>query len=117
MNAAVNMNRSAASTPTNGQLGQCRRRDFLSKVISSQYHVLCGSEPEPHACDKARGGGILAICSCEVGGPARLRIVGHADIGSELPGDFRSEERRGGKECVSTCRSREAPSHKKKQKT
>src|SRR3546814_4103702 len=78
----------AASTPTNGQLGQCRRRDFLSIVISSQYHALCGSEPEPHACDKARGGGILAICSCEVGGPARLRIVGHADIGSELPGDF-----------------------------
>src|SRR3546814_4348013 len=86
MNAAVKMNRSAASTPTNGQLGQCRRRDFLSIVISSQYHALCGSEPEPHACDKARGGGILAICSCEVGGPARLRIVGHADIGS------RSEE-------------------------
>src|SRR3546814_10862597 len=78
MNAAVKMNRSAASTPTNGQLDQCRRRDFLSIVISSQYHALCGSEPEPHACDKARGGGILAICSCEVGGPARLRIVGHA---------------------------------------
>src|SRR3546814_10947469 len=29
----------------------------------------------------------------------------------------RSEERRVGKECVSTCRSRWSPSHKKKQKT
>src|SRR3546814_19980508 len=28
----------------------------------------------------------------------------------------RSEERRGGKECVSTCRSRWAPYHKKKKK-
>src|SRR3546814_12699129 len=28
----------------------------------------------------------------------------------------RSEERRGGKECVSTCRSRWAPSHTKKKK-
>src|SRR3546814_11053796 len=106
MNAAVKMNRSAASTPTNGQLGQCRRRDFLSIVISSQYHALCGSDPEPHACDKARGGGILAICSCEVGGPARLRILGHADIGNELT---RSEERRVGKECGKPCRTRWSP--------
>src|SRR3546814_16630758 len=30
---------------------------------------------------------------------------------------YRSEERRVGKECVSTCRSRWSPYHKKKQKT
>src|SRR3546814_20983387 len=30
---------------------------------------------------------------------------------------FRSEERREGKECVSTCRSRWSPSHEKKKKT
>src|SRR3546814_15271095 len=30
-----------------------------------------------------------------------------------LPGEVRSEERRGGKECVSTCRSRWYPYHKK----
>src|SRR3546814_13083507 len=41
---------------------------------------------------------------------------------SENPGDpdsdsFRSEERRGGKECVSTCRSRWSPYHSKKQTT
>src|SRR3546814_15948970 len=31
--------------------------------------------------------------------------------------DLRSAERRVGKECVSTCRSRWSPSHQKKQKT
>src|SRR3546814_11143247 len=31
-----------------------------------------------------------------------------------IPGGQRSEERRGGNECVSTCRSRGAPDHKKK---
>src|SRR3546814_12724435 len=35
------------------------------------------------------------------------RVDGHAG---------RSEERRGGKECVSTCRSRWSPYHKKKKK-
>src|SRR3546814_13603680 len=30
--------------------------------------------------------------------------------------DLRSEERRGGKECVSTCRSRWSPFHEKKKK-
>src|SRR3546814_14393583 len=32
-------------------------------------------------------------------------------LGPPLPGDLRSEERRVGKECVSTCRSRWAPDH------
>src|SRR3546814_18178182 len=32
-------------------------------------------------------------------------------------GDRRSEERRVGKECVSTCRSRGSPNHQKKKKT
>src|SRR3546814_19294515 len=35
---------------------------------------------------------------------------------SDRDGIFRSEERRVGKECVSRCRSRWAPSHKKKKK-
>src|SRR3546814_16691146 len=36
--------------------------------------------------------------------------------GAKPPTDLRSEERRVGKECVSTCRSRWAPYHKKKNK-
>src|SRR3546814_11629239 len=35
---------------------------------------------------------------------------------SPEPGNLRSEERRVGKECVSTCRSRWSPYHKKKKK-
>src|SRR3546814_15045968 len=35
----------------------------------------------------------------------------------ELPATRRSEERRGGKECVSTCRSRWSPDHYKKKNT
>src|SRR3546814_18569814 len=34
-----------------------------------------------------------------------------AKIRAELPRAFRSEERRVGKECVSTCRSRWSPDH------
>src|SRR3546814_15331684 len=36
--------------------------------------------------------------------------------GRMMAGDRRSEERRGGKECVRTCRSRWAPFHKNKKK-
>src|SRR3546814_16502942 len=38
-------------------------------------------------------------------------------IGTNTRENARSEERRVGKECVSTCRSRWSPSHYKKQKT
>src|SRR3546814_15784568 len=36
---------------------------------------------------------------------------------TERPKNRRSEERRVGKECVSTCRSREAPEHEKNTQT
>src|SRR3546814_14089289 len=47
-------------------------------------------------------------------------LLYRAILASTQPGDvvldpFRSEERRVGKECVSTCRSRWSPSHSKKQ--
>src|SRR3546814_20292862 len=39
------------------------------------------------------------------------------ELNRTLPADARSEERRVGKECVSTCRSRWSPDHYKKKKT
>src|SRR3546814_4820995 len=47
-----------------------------------------------------------------VGHAARLddKLRGFRD-GHEIAGDVRSEERRVGKECVSTCRSRWSPYH------
>src|SRR3546814_20258062 len=38
-------------------------------------------------------------------------LVTPADLLSAIAGEFRSEERRVGKECVSTCRSRWSPYH------
>src|SRR3546814_13905099 len=48
---------------------------------------------------------------------SRHYYVTVAQLPVQLPQGERSEERREGKECVSTCRYREAPSHKKKKKT
>src|SRR3546814_14135281 len=47
--------------------------------------------------------------------PARFRINATVSNLDEFY-DARSEERRVGKECVSTCRSRWSPDHKKKKK-
>src|SRR3546814_15406772 len=44
----------------------------------------------------------------------QLAIVGALPAQPQLLPDLRSEERRVGKECVSTCRSRWSPSHYKK---
>src|SRR3546814_18278997 len=43
-----------------------------------------------------------------------LEISAYATFRAEQPVDRRSEERRVGKECVSTCRSRRSPYHSKK---
>src|SRR3546814_12030585 len=44
-----------------------------------------------------------------------LRLLGNRDAAREIPAPRnRSEERRVGKECVSTCRSRWSPYHSKK---
>src|SRR3546814_1766817 len=55
----------------------------------------------------------------EVAAVAVDRLLGggldaEAEAAGELAGAERSEERRVGKECVSTCRSRWSPYHKKK---
>src|SRR3546814_10068805 len=50
----------------------------------------------------------------DVGGEEALRrhdLQGRALLGDRLGGGERSEERRVGKECVSTCRSRWSPYH------
>src|SRR3546814_13162125 len=46
--------------------------------------------------------------------PVRIRIDPDQLDAANLRVGMRSEERRVGKECVSTCRSRWSPSHKKK---
>src|SRR3546814_995958 len=50
------------------------------------------------------------LASFEEGGGALAHVVG-GEHQAELRGFVRSEERRVGKECVSTCRSRWSPYH------
>src|SRR3546814_11847327 len=52
----------------------------------------------------------------QVGREMRCEGIGQAELGGEHGTEIRSEERRVGKECVSTCRSRWSPYHKKKTK-
>src|SRR3546814_3675789 len=55
----------------------------------------------------------LCLISRSVGGVIILGVKGDGDVRDFSPGStsFRSEERRVGKECVSTCRSRWSPYH------
>src|SRR3546814_14694208 len=70
--------------------------------------------------DKVKGGTSLAAAAKSAG----LAVAGLSDLSqqqyAEKSSDVvakRSEERRVGKECVSTCRSRWSPSHSKKTNT
>src|SRR3546814_14940012 len=64
------------------------------------------------------------VCSSDLDLPLRLKALGdHLSHGQAYDCEFRvrgengrSEERRVGKECVSTCRSRWSPYHSKKNK-
>src|SRR3546814_13963722 len=60
--------------------------------------------------DMGRAGGVTVLRGFPAGDSAKFKAT--------LAAIWRSEERRVGKECVSTCRCREAPDHyKKKRKT
>src|SRR3546814_6865767 len=79
-----------------------RISDWSSDVCSSDLPV--GSRGTP----SARGRNRSTAASRRETGPAR---------NPDRPGTGRSEERRAGKECVSTCRSRWSPYHYKKNET
>src|SRR3546814_17889544 len=82
-----------------------RISDWSSDVCSSDLPLLCLAKPRndsrrAHECDAA---------ACPVPFPP-------AEEGERCGEYRRSEERRGGKECVRTCRSRWSPYHSKKNK-
>src|SRR3546814_13731679 len=85
---------------------------MLESLTSVTLHANCGSmfliwqEERSRACSLHMAGG---------------RTLGISDgcsafqtISARMPHRTRSEERRVGKECVSTCRSRGSPDHEKK---
>src|SRR3546814_21075002 len=82
--------------------GSTRQPRFRSKAPSG--HFLFGSR------------GIGDILRPGVGRGDRRHVAARA-FPDEFPDRRRSEERRVGKECVSTCRSRWSPYHQKKKQT
>src|SRR3546814_14789666 len=89
--------------------------------ISDWSSDVCSSDLHAHL---SRGGKQFFVMYGQTEATARIAFV-HPDqlgentdkIGVAIPGGairLRSEERRVGKECVSTCRSRWSPYHSKK---
>src|SRR3546814_19054217 len=111
-----------------------RISDWSSDVCSSD--LVAERAMDSNDLEKERGITILAKCTSIEWEGTRINIVdtpGHADFGGEVERilsmvdgvillvdssegampqtKFRSEERRAGKECVGTCRSRWSPYH------
>src|SRR3546814_2531190 len=89
---------------------EMRISDWSSDVCSSDLKLLAFVRPSARQLAKANGVGAAAPFgqTLDVSGP----FLGK-DVAAEMvtPGQQRSEERRVGKECVSTCRSRWSPYH------
>src|SRR3546814_15405459 len=105
-------------------------------MYSSSFATCLGlSGPAIHRCFKIDPNGFKELLGCHprlIGTDENRKILGHMAIFDSLDADFlqrfgkaddvrrfielaaifeRSEERRVGKECVSTCRSRWSPYH------
>src|SRR3546814_15087886 len=77
------------------------------EFVQEWFAVPIGSE---------RGGKIRTIRGTHHGRPGTPQLLGIAVLAVGFPIRIGSEERRVGKECVSTCRSRWSPYHYKKKK-
>src|SRR3546814_17713139 len=96
----------ASSVGVGGSTVYRTKRRFVEGNLDKALH----EEPRPGASRKLTGKEeallVATACSSPPAGRARWTI--------ELLAGERSEERRVGKECVSTCRSRWSPYHYKK---
>src|SRR3546814_14385013 len=88
--------------------------------ISHWSSDVCSSDLPFDRRPLRRVGGDPAKQAIELVEARRRQLVKERDMrrkviafGREVRGAQRSEERRGGKECVSTCRSRWSPDHSK----
>src|SRR3546814_5414171 len=77
---------------------ELRISDWSSDVCSSDLQIPAGGPRQPH-------GGCCAAQREQAPSPRELCLAG------VCINAYRSEERRVGKECVSTCRSRWSPYH------
>src|SRR3546814_14187156 len=91
-----------------------RIRYWSSDVCSSDLlNAQFGDELADHRSWVIAGDG----CLMEGINHEAVGLAGHLGLGRLLVLRDRSEERRVGKECVSTCRSRWSPYHEKKNQT
>src|SRR3546814_18067304 len=101
---------------------------YLARLIRAGHRVAIAEQIETPAEAKARGGSKALVARDIVRfvtagtlteeslleGRSANRLAALAQVGSEVAlaaADIRSEERRVGQECVSTCRSRWSPYH------
>src|SRR3546814_15259889 len=77
--------------------------------------IVAGGAPLPFDVIRNQPLGTFFDSGSQIALPPDPPTAGRfAVMPDDVRGDIRSEERRAGKECVSTCRSRWAPSHYKK---
>src|SRR3546814_14581053 len=95
----------------------CAESDHVCRAHDEPVHILMkvethnhptGISPHPGAATGA-GGEIRDEAATGLGGKPKAGLDGFSVSNLRLPD--RSEERRVGKECVSTCRSRWSPYH------
>src|SRR3546814_19870430 len=104
-----------------------RISDWSSDVCSSdliQQFIKRGVPRRLSEADRKRIARYFGVPESELGGssddgsaatlPEAFVLVPRFDVGASAGPGSRSEERRVGKECVSTCRSRGSPEHSKK---
>src|SRR3546814_16020018 len=92
----------------------CALRSRPGSVLSN-LETVCTETPYSlamAALSLPRRNSLIMVLRCDVGILFRLRIRSPWSLTQ-----IRSEERRVGKECVSTCRSRWSPYHYKKKQT
>src|SRR3546814_12380978 len=81
----------------------------MADLVQRKRMIDDGSSPEEvKRVERAALDALLGVC--ETSACRRQTLLSHF-------GETRSEERRVGKECVSTCRSRWSPNHSKTKKT
>src|SRR3546814_11489420 len=86
--------------------GACAQDHAVRRIVAYQGKHSGGDESRVQCSERL----FLKNSLCHAG-RGRGRQAVDADI---VPAPFRSDERRVGKECVSTCRSRWSPYHEKK---
>src|SRR3546814_12698603 len=94
-----------SSDVCSSDLGKVDEDGFLYLTDRKSFMIITGGvnvypqEIENHLVTHSKVADVAVV-----GGP-------HDEMGEEVIAVIRSEERRGGKECVSTCRSRWSPCH------